>query len=120
MSDDGAQRVFQVVDSFEPGKFVQLLAEDARMVFGNAEPMVGRDAIAEGLRMFFATIAGLAHRLVRTWQVDTDTIAETEVTYRRLDGEDVSVVAVSIWHTRDDGLISDYRVFVDLAPVYAM
>ncbi|WP_433427481.1 nuclear transport factor 2 family protein [Nonomuraea sp. CA-141351] len=120
MSDDEARRVFQVVDSFDPGKFVQLLAEDARMVFGNAEPMVGRNAIAEGLRIFFATIAGLAHRLVRTWQVDADTIAETEVTYRRLDGKDVSVVAVSIWHTRDDGLISDYRIFVDLAPVYAV
>ncbi|WP_327089265.1 nuclear transport factor 2 family protein [Nonomuraea sp. NBC_01738] len=118
MSDE-ARRVFQVVDLFDPDRFVELLADDGRLVFGNAEPLVGRHAVAEGLRGFFATIAGLAHRIVRTWQAGGDTIAETEVTYRRLDGKDVSVVAVSIWRTDGDGLISDYRIFVDLAPVYA-
>jgi ketosteroid isomerase-like protein len=118
MADDVVQRVFQSVDSFNPDEFVRLLAEDATLVFGNAEPMAGREAITAGLRAFFSTIGGLRHRIVRNWQVDADIIAETEVTYRRLDGKDVSVVAVSIWRTRDDGLISDYRIFVDLAPVY--
>jgi uncharacterized protein (TIGR02246 family) len=118
MADDVARRVFQTVDSFEPGKIAQLMAEDGTMVFGNAEPMAGREAIAAGLRTFFATIGGLRHRIVRSWQAGADTVAETEVTYRRLDGKDVSVAAVSIWHTRDDGLISDYRIFIDLAPVY--
>jgi len=119
VTDDAVRRVFQIVDSFDPDEFVRLLAEDATLVFGNAEPMTGRETIAAGLRAFFSTIAGLRHRTVRTWQVDADVIAETEVTYRRLDGGEASVVAVSIWHTRDDGLITDYRIFVDLAPVYA-
>ncbi|MDP9849562.1 nuclear transport factor 2 family protein [Streptosporangium lutulentum] len=118
MADEVARRVFQTVDSFDPDEFVRLLAEDATLVFGNAEPMAGREAVAAGLRAFYSTIGGLRHRIVRTWQVEADTIAETEVTYRRLDGKDVSAVAVSIWRTRDDGLISDYRIFVDLAPVY--
>lgn len=119
MAEEAARRVFQAVDSFDPDELVRLLAEDARMVFGNAEPMAGREAIAAGLRAFYATIGGLRHRIVRVWQVGADTIAETEVTYRRLDGKDVTAVAVSIWQTRDDGLISDYRIFVDLAPVHA-
>ena len=120
MTDDVVRRVFQSVDSFDPDEFARLLAENATLVFGNAEPLVGRGAIVAGLRAFFSTIGGLRHRIVRNWQVDADIVAETEVTYRRLDGKDVSVVAVSIWHTRDDGLISDYRIFVDLAPVYAV
>ncbi|GII84532.1 hypothetical protein Ssi03_25220 [Sphaerisporangium siamense] len=119
MSDDVARRVFRAVDTFDPEEFTRLLADDATLVFGNAEPLAGRAAITAGLRTFFSTIGGLRHRVVRNWQVDADTIAETEVTYRRLDGKDVSVPAISIWHTRDDGLISDYRIFVDLAPVYA-
>ncbi|MEO3873486.1 nuclear transport factor 2 family protein [Nonomuraea sp. B12E4] len=119
MSDDEVRRVFQTVDSFEPDEFVKLLAEDATLVFGNAEPMVGHEAITIGLRAFFATIGGLEHRVVREWRVGADTIAETEVTYRRLDGGEVSLAAVSIWQTRDDGLISDYRIFIDLAPLYA-
>ncbi|MDF5753060.1 nuclear transport factor 2 family protein [Spongiactinospora sp. TRM90649] len=120
MTDDAVRHVFRSVDSFDADEFARLLAEDARLVFGNAEPLAGRAAIAAGIRAFFSTIGGLRHRVVRNWQVGADTIAETEVTYRRLDGKDVSVVAVSIWRTRDDGLISDYRIFVDLAPVYAV
>ncbi|NJP87954.1 nuclear transport factor 2 family protein [Nonomuraea sp. FMUSA5-5] len=120
MSAAAIRHVFQVVDSFDADAFVQLLAEDATLVFANAEPATGREAIAAGLREFFATIGGLRHRIVRTWQVGDDNIAETEVTYRRLDGKDVSVPAVSIWRVRStDGLITDYRIFVDLAPVYA-
>ncbi|MGW4404978.1 nuclear transport factor 2 family protein [Nonomuraea sp. NPDC004702] len=118
MSHDVVRRVFQVVDSFDPDKFAELLAEDATLVFGNAEPMVGRAAVAAGLRTFYSTIGGLRHQIVRDWQAGADTIAETEVTYRRLDGKEAAVVAVSIWRTRDDGLISDYRIFADLAPVY--
>ncbi|MEV4476614.1 nuclear transport factor 2 family protein [Nonomuraea salmonea] len=119
MSDDEARHVFQIIDAFDPDGIAKLMAEDGTMVFGNADPMVGRQAIADGLRAFFATIAGLRHRIVRHWRVGADTIAETEVTYRRLDGRDARVVAVTIWTTRDDGLISDYRIFVDVAPAYA-
>ncbi|MET8158794.1 nuclear transport factor 2 family protein [Sphaerisporangium sp. NPDC005289] len=119
MTDEVVRHVFERVDSFDPERFTQLLAEDATLVFGNAEPLAGREAILAGLRAFFSTIDGLRHRVVRNWQAGADIIAETEVTYRRLDGKDVSVVAVSIWRTGGDGLISDYRIFVDLAPVYA-
>ncbi|GII92070.1 nuclear transport factor 2 family protein [Sinosporangium siamense] len=120
MTDDAARRVFQVVDTFDPDRFVLLLAENATLTFGNAKPVTGRQAIADSLRAFFSTIAGLRHRIVRSWEVDADVIAETEVTYRRLDGSHVNVVAVSIWQTGEDGLITDYRIFVDLAPIYTV
>ncbi|TKK88579.1 nuclear transport factor 2 family protein [Herbidospora galbida] len=119
MSDDAARRVFDVVDTFDPDEFVKLLAEDATLRFGNAAPNKGREAIAAGLRGFFSTIGGLRHRIVRTWETGADVVAETEVTYTRLDGGETGVVAVSIWTVGDDGLITDYRVFVDLAPLYA-
>jgi hypothetical protein len=118
MPNELTQRVFQTIDSMHPDIIVGMFAEDARMVFGNAEPLVGREAITVGIKGFFATINGLNHRIIHDWHFSTDTIAETEVTYRRLDDNNVTVPAVSIWHTRDDGLIDDYRIFVDLAPVY--
>ncbi|GAA2206915.1 hypothetical protein GCM10009850_023730 [Nonomuraea monospora] len=119
MSVNAVRHVFQVVDSFDADEFAALMAEDATLVFANAEPLAGREAIAAGIREFFATIGGLRHRVVRTWEAGDDSIAETEVTYRRLDGKDVTVPAVSIWRSRDDGLITDYRIYIDLAPVYA-
>jgi hypothetical protein len=61
----------------------------------------------------------LRHRIAHEWRLGRGTVAETEVTYRRVDSKDVAVPAVSIWRTRDGGLIDDYRIYVDLAPVYA-
>ena len=119
MPQELAQQVFAAVDATEPGAIAEFFAEDARMVFGNAEPLDGREAIIAGMQAFFSTIKGLRHRIINQWYVGTDTVAETEVTYHRLDDKSVSVPVVSIWRTREDGLIDDYRVFFDLAPVYA-
>lgn len=114
-----ARQVFAAIDSLDLDAIVGHLTDDARVVFGNQEPMVGRDAVNAGLRAFYSTIAGLRHRVLREWRVGSQTAAETEVTYQRLDGKQVSVPAVSIWHARDDGLLDDFRVFIDLAPVYS-
>jgi ketosteroid isomerase-like protein len=114
-----ARSVFDVVDAMDLNAVAALFAEDATMVFANGEPMVGREAVVAGNTAFMSTIKGLRHRLLNEWRVGATTIAETEVTYSRVDGKDVSLPAVSIWSTREDGLIVDYRVFVDLAPVHA-
>lgn len=114
-----ARSVFDVVDAMDLNAVAALFAEDATMVFANGEPMVGREAVVAGNTAFMSTIKGLRHRLLNEWRVGATTIAETEVTYSRVDGKEVTLPAVSIWSTREDGLIVDYRVFVDLAPVHA-
>ncbi len=118
MPNELTQRIFKTIDAMRPDAIAELFTEHARMVFGNAEPLVGREAIAAGVQGFFSTIKGLEHRIINDWHIGSDTIAETEVTYRRLDDKEVSVPVVSIWHTGPDGLIDDYRVFFDLTPVY--
>jgi ketosteroid isomerase-like protein len=119
MTNELTRRVFKTIDTMRPDSITAMYADDARVVFGNAEPLVGRKAITAGIENFFATINGLRHHVVNDWRVHTDTIAEAEVTYSRTDGTNVSVPVVSIWRTGDDGLITDYRVFFDLTPVYA-
>lgn len=114
-----SDRVFAAVDAMKADALVELFAEDGRFVFGNNDPLHGHTAIAAGLEGFFASIQGLRHELVHEWNVQADTIVESRVTYTRLDGSTVTVPGVSIWHLGDDGLITDYRVFVDLAPLYA-
>jgi ketosteroid isomerase-like protein len=119
MSGDRTRRLFAAVDTKDADAFGAFLAEDARLTFGNAEPLVGRAAIVAGIDAFFTTIDGLRHRIVNEWYAGADTVVEIEVTYQRPDGKSVTVPAVSIWCSRADGLIADYRIFVDLAPVYA-
>jgi ketosteroid isomerase-like protein len=119
MFDERTEHVFRTIDTMDAAAVADLFADEATVVFGNGEPMVGRDAVRAGIGGFFSTIAGLRHQIVNAWLVDADTIAETEVTYRRLDGREAAISAVSIWHTATDGRIDDYRIFVDLAPLYA-
>jgi len=78
-----------------------------------------RDAVIAGNTAFFQLIRGLRHRLLNEWTVGADSIAETEVTYTRIDGKEVTVPAVSIWRVGEDGLIVSYRIFYDIAPLFA-
>ena len=107
------------VDGMDVTESVKLFAGSATVTFGNAEPMVGRDAIETGTAAFYSSIAAVRHRLLNEWSVGRDTIAETAVTYRRHDGKQVMIPAVTIWRVGDDGMITDYRIFTDQAPINA-
>jgi phage head maturation protease len=78
----------------------------------------GRDAIEQAIAGFFSTIKGLSHHIVEQWDVDDTTIVQTEATYTRLDDRRVTVPAITVYRRGGD-LIDEYRIFVDLSPVYA-
>jgi hypothetical protein len=114
-----AREVLRRVDGFNPAQFAELFAPDGKLVFGNGDPMTGPAAIEAGVGGFFGTIKSLRHTIVSEWHEQGDTVLELEVTYDRLDAKQVTVPVVTIYHRRDAGLIDDYRVFFDLAPVFA-
>lgn len=114
-----AQSVFARIDRGDPAALAELFARDASMTFGNLDPMNGRKAIATGCAAFLASIASLRHHIVNQWVVGQDTIAEAEVTYTRHDGTEVTIPTASIWRCAANGLITSYRVFLDLTPVFA-
>ena len=95
-----AQTIFAAIDSLDPRALVGFVAEDATMRFGNAEPLVGPEAIVAASEAFLATVRGVRHHIREVWTVDATTIAttiaDTEVTYTRLDGKVVTVPVVSI------------------------
>jgi ketosteroid isomerase-like protein len=110
--------VFADVDRMDATAFASYLAEDCVLRFGNADEVVGRAAIEEAIAGFFTTIKGLSHHILEQWEVGDTTIVQNEAIYTRLDDRRVTVPAVTIYRRGDD-LIDDYRIYVDLAPVYA-
>jgi ketosteroid isomerase-like protein len=108
-----------LADRQDVSGLIELFAEDATMVFGNAEPLQGREAILAGNRGFLQTIKGLRHSLIEEWTVGTTTVAVTDITYTRRDDKEVTIPGVSIWRVGDYGLIADYRIFFDPSPVHA-
>ncbi|GAA4203376.1 nuclear transport factor 2 family protein [Actinocatenispora rupis] len=119
MPSDLTARVFRAVDATDVPAFVDLFTPDGSMTFGNSAPLSGREAIAAGLTAFYATLSGLRHDIRNEWTVGADTVVEATVTYSLPDGREVPVPAVTIFHTDGGGLIDDYRIFIDLAPLAA-
>jgi ketosteroid isomerase-like protein len=112
------QHVFEIVDTMDLDKLASLFAEDARVTFGNEPTYVGVRAIRDGVKGFFDTIAGLQHTLVRVWRVGDDTIAHVDTKYQRKDGTHITLPAATVYHADGDGKIDDYRVFLDVTPIY--
>ena len=96
MSTDVINQVFTLVDDRAADGFAALFAPDGRFTFGNAEPLHGRPAIAEGVAAFFAGLRGLRHRVVNHWEVAADTMVELTVDYVRLDGKTIEDEKLSL------------------------
>ncbi len=111
-------RMFAVADTLDVDSYVNYLAPDVCFRFGNAEPITGRAAVRDAVGHFFTTIKGLQHTIVREWHDGDTIIQQLDVTYTRLDGNKVTIPAVNILRLNND-TVADYRIYVDLAPVYA-
>jgi ketosteroid isomerase-like protein len=96
------------------------LAPHAVMRVGNDAPVHGRDGCREALAAFCAGIEGLRHDVVELWEHGEATIVEANVTCRRGDGRAVTLPVVTIYRAGTDGLISDFRVYADVAPARAL
>lgn len=108
--------LFADIDSMEPDRFADHLAEDVSFRFGNADAVIGREAVRDTWAGFCAGIDGVSHSLVEEWQTPTATIVEAEVTYTRKNGSTVTLPVVTVYRAGE--LIDDYRVFMDVAPLF--
>ncbi len=109
--------LFRAIDSKDPARFVSFLAPDARFRYGSAAPVTGRGAIAQAVAGFFGTIEALEHRVLHEWQDADSRVCEGEVTYTRHDGSRITLPFAVVLRPRA-GLIRDYRIYVDIAPLY--
>jgi ketosteroid isomerase-like protein len=112
-------RIFADLDRMDALAWASNLAADAVMRVGNDTPVYGRDSCREALAACCARIDGIRHEIVELWEHGEATIIEASVTYRRSDGSEVTLPQVTIYRTGADGLISDYRVYGDVAAVLA-
>ena len=111
-------QLFSEIDSLEPGRYTQHLAEDVTMRFGSGDPIHGREAVHDRWAGFCEGLVGVSHVGLRRWESEEGTVAEANVTYTKKDGGTVTVPVATIWREGDGGIV-DYRIFIDLAPLFA-
>ena len=115
---DYASEVYEAVDSKDERRLARFLTENCTFVYANSEPVIGRENIAESSKNFLALIAGIKHQLLDVWAFDDVIVSRLEVTYTRKDGSTLTVPAVTIWRVRNEQ-IDDYRIYIDVAPLFA-
>jgi limonene-1,2-epoxide hydrolase len=110
--------LFADIDSMVPEAFSNHLAEDVTFVFGNSEPVVGRENVRATWAGFCEAIDGVSHERIAQFEQDAAVIAEAIVTYTRKDGSTISLPVVTIYRGEGE-LIDDYRIYMDVAPLFA-
>jgi ketosteroid isomerase-like protein len=111
--------VFATMDAGDLDGMVKHLTDDVITQFGNHAEIRGKAAFRALFTEFGQAISGLRHDILDLWHAvgDFDAwVVRLSVSYRRLDGRTVTLPCCNVFRMRGD-LISEYRVYVDIAPV---
>jgi hypothetical protein len=63
-------------------------------------------------------IGGCKHKVNDYWKREDSVVWQGEVLYNRLDGKQVTVNFVNIFHLREN-LIKNYIIYIDNSPLFA-
>lgn len=114
--------LFAAIDTMDVPTIAKAFAEDGTFRFGNSEPAVGREQFEQSVSAFFSMIGGLSHEITGVWSGTWDggevQSVEAEVTYARKDGTRTPPLPVTSTLRLQGDLIKDYRIFMDLAPLF--
>ena len=70
------------------------------------------------MQEFFDSIKGCSHTLTSSFGRDSTLFCEGEITYTRHDGSQVTLPFADVFEYKGD-LISHYKIYADISPLYA-
>jgi ketosteroid isomerase-like protein len=115
---DHIRRMFATFDAKDVSALIAFVTDDVRLRLGNAEPVRGKSAFVEAVNAFLASVAGFRHEVLNVWSDADVLVFEFDVHYTRLDGGEVTLPCCNVFRLRD-GLVAEYRSYVDATPVYS-
>ena len=112
------QRFFAAFDAHDVTTLVGFIAEEIRLRLGNAEMVRGKTAFLDAVNAFHGSVAAVRHEILDVYRDGDVAIVEFDVRYTRSDGNVVTLPCCNVFRLQD-GLIAEYRSYVDASPVYA-
>ena len=112
------QRFFAAFDAHDVTTLVGFIAEGIELRLGNAEMVHGKTAFVDAVNAFHGSVAAVRHEILDVYRDGDVAIVETDVRYTRSDGNVVTLPCCNVFRLQD-GLIAEYRSYVDASPVYA-
>ncbi|MEZ0075313.1 nuclear transport factor 2 family protein [Planotetraspora sp. GP83] len=118
-----ARSFFAAVDSDDIDAIAAAVSDDVLLVAANSEPIKGKEALIASARSAAQRPINMRHEINDVWQAggDEDVIvtAMTVRYSRQPDGASVSVPCCVTFKFHD-GLVHDYRIYIDYSPVAAL
>jgi len=111
-------KLFASIDTMDTESFLSFLSDNCTFRFGSTPAVKGHVEICAAVEGFFASFAALKHDLQRVVADSNAVVCEGEVTYTRHDGNCITLPFASIFEV-DEDLITLYRVYIDIGPLYA-
>jgi ketosteroid isomerase-like protein len=112
------EEMFKRVDAMDVEGYLRHVTDDIRFRFGSAPEVSGKAAVRDTVGQFFSSIGGIKHALTGVWESGETAIVRLEVEYTRKDGSKITLPCANIFEFRDER-IADYRVYMDVTPVFA-
>jgi ketosteroid isomerase-like protein len=110
--------LFAAIDRKDAAGFVAFLTENASFRFGSSPVVKGRVQIAASVAAFFRSIKSCSHVVEKTISDGHTLMCEGMVTYTRLDDSIVAIPFVDVFELTD-GLVSDYKIYIDISPLFS-
>jgi len=111
-------QVFAAFDAQDISTLTAFITDDIELRLGNAPVIHGKSGFVDAVNAFHESVAGVHHELLKVYSDQDVAIVEFDVHYARRDGRTVVLPCCNVFRIRD-GLISEYRSYVDATPVYA-
>jgi ketosteroid isomerase-like protein len=115
---DRIRAIFGAFDAKDVSTLASFMTDDVRLRLGNADVVRGKTAFVDAVNAFLASVAGFRHEILNVWSDGNALIAEFDVHYIRRDGRRVTVPCCNVFLLHD-GLVAEYRSYIDATPVYA-
>lgn len=115
---DRLDGLFAAIDSADTDAFLGYLTSECTFRFGSSPALAGHAAVRAGVDGFFGSIAGCRHVLRKVLGDGRTLVCEGNVTYTRHNGTDVTLPFTNVFEVEGD-LISEYKIYIDIGPLYA-
>jgi ketosteroid isomerase-like protein len=115
---DQFRLVFASFDAKDVSRLAGFMTDDVELRLGNAEMIKGKRAFVDAVNAFLGSIAGVRHEILSVYSDGDAAIVEFDVHYTRHDGDVVTIPCCNVFALRD-GLVAEYRSYMDATPVYA-
>lgn len=116
---DLVRTLIRAVDEGDQNAIAALTASDVHFRFGNAEPTDTQSELLAAAQSFRDAIAGLHHTILDLWEIGDDmVVALMDVHYKRLDGRELTLPCCNVFGVHN-GVVNDYRIYMDVNPVLA-